>query len=204
METNRLDVLPLNLKRRKAMKLQKRITFSIIICLVSGISQADHLPIGMNVLAKCHSFYSKGEIKRLHKEKYVIDFDKNSRPVLCTPFAWDSEFLVPYKPVPEYSGQLNTDEGVFGGSKEQAFKRGDKLKIEFEATPRGAMFSSNYSVTVTIKEINSNGAAQMDIIAGESEAKQLFERWVGTNYVMLDFSEKMSAEKLTIKGAEKL
>ena len=177
------------------MTLQKKIKLSLIFCLFSATLQADHLPVGMEVLADCHSFFSKGKIKRLHKERYVVHFYKESRPVLCTPFAWDSMFLVPYKPVTQYTGKLN--------SKEEVLKTGDKLKITFRATPRGAFFSKKYSVTTAIKEINTNGAAQLEITEGETEAQQLFTRWVGTNYIPLDFSSDLTADKLTILGIDK-
>ena len=177
------------------MKLQKKIKLSLIFCLFSITVQADHFPVGMEVLADCHSFFSKGKIKRLHKEHYVVDFHNDSRPVLCTPFAWDSMFLVPYKPVAQYKGKINSNDEVF--------KTGDKLKINFEATARGAFFSNKYSVTATIKEINANGAAQLEITEGETEAQQLFTRWVGTNYVLLDFSNNLNADKLTILDVEK-
>ena len=177
------------------MKLQKQINLSLIFCLFSTTAQADHFPVGMEVLADCHSFFSKGKIKRLHKEHYVVHFYKESRPILCTPFAWDSMFLVPYKPVAQYTGKINSNEEVF--------KTGDKLKINFEATARGAFFSHKHNVTVTIKEINANGAAQLEITEGETEAQQLFSRWVGTNYVSLDFSSNLNADKLTILGVEK-
>lgn len=169
------------------MKLQNKIKLGLIFCLFSTTLQADHLPIGMEVLANCHSFFSKGKIKRLHKEHYVIHFYKDSRPVLCTPFAWDSMFLIPYKPVAQF-----TTPG------DEVFKTGDLLKITFRATARGAFFSHKFSITVAIKEINENGAAQLEIKEGETEAKQLFIRWVGTNYVPLDFSSDLTADKLTI------
>lgn len=184
------------LMRRKAMKLQKKIKLSLIFCLFSATTQAEHLPVGMEVLADCHSFFSKGKIKRLHKEHNVVHFHNDSRPVLCTPFAWDSMFLVPYKPVAQYTGKINSNEEVF--------KTGDKLKINFEAKARGAFFSHKHSVTATIKEINANGAAQLEITEGETEAQQLFTRWVGTNYVLLDFSGNLTADKLTILEVNKI
>jgi hypothetical protein len=174
------------------MKLQKIIKLSLVFCLFSAAVQADHLPIGMEVLADCHSFFSKGKIKRLHKERYVIHFYKESRPVLCTPFAWDSMFLVPYKPIAQYTT-----------SGDEVFKTGDLLKITFRATPRGAFFSNKYSVTTAIKEINENGTAQLEITEGETEAQQLFTRWVGTNYIPLYFSSDLTADKLTILGIDK-
>ena len=175
------------------MKPQKNIMLSLVFCLFSATLQADHLPIGMEVLANCHSFFSKGKIKRLHKEHYVVDFHKDSRPVLCTPFAWDSMFLIPYKPVAEF-----TTPG------DEVFKAGDLLKITFRATARGAFFSHKFSVTTAIKEINENGAAQLEITEGEFEARQLFTRWVGTNYVPLNSSKDLTADKLTILGISKL
>lgn len=177
------------------MELQKKIKFSLLFCLFSAAIQADHFPVGTEVLANCHSFFSKGKIKRLHKEHYVVHFHKESRPVLCTPFAWDSMFLVPYKPVAQYTGKVDSEEVVF--------KTGDKLKIIFEAVARGAFFSHKYSVTAAIKEINANGAAQLEITEGEIEAQQLFTRWVGSNYVLLNSSKDLTADKLTILNINK-
>jgi ribosomal protein L31 len=174
------------------MTLQKKIKLGLVFCLFSATLQADHLPIGMEVLADCHSFFSKGKIKRLHKERYVVHFYKDSRPVLCTPFAWDSMFLVPYKSVAQYTT-----------SGDEVFKTGDLLKITFRATARGAFFSHKFSITAAIKEINENGAAQLEITEGEIEAQQLFARWVGTNYVPLDFSKDLTADKLTIQKINK-
>lgn len=174
------------------MKLSKSAWSFIIFCFFSTAAMAEHLPVGMEILANCHNFFSKGKIKRLHKEKYVINFDKDARPVLCTPFAWDSMFLVPYKPVPEYTNPQG-----------ETFKKGDILKIEFKATPRGAFFSRKYTITATVKEINASGSAQLEIKEGEVEAQQLFSRWVGTNYVLLDSSEDLTADKLTILSIEK-
>ncbi len=164
----------------------------VLFCFFSTISQAEHLPIGMEILANCHNFFSKGKIKRLHKERYVINFDKDARPVLCTPFAWDSMFLVPYQPVPEYT----TPNG-------EIFKKGDLLNIEFKATPRGAFFSRKFTITVAIKEINANGTAQLEIKEGDIKAQQLFTRWVGTNYVLLDSPDDLTADKLTILDIKK-
>jgi hypothetical protein len=163
-----------------------------LFCFFSSTAQAEHLPIGMEILANCHNFFSKGKIKRLHKEKYVINFDKDARPVLCTPFAWDSMFLVPYKPVSEYTNPNG-----------KVFKKGDHLKIEFKATPRGAFFSRKFTITTAIKEINENGAAQLEIKEGDIKAQQLFTRWVGTNFVLLDLSDDLTADKLTILNIEK-
>ncbi len=165
----------------------------VLFCFFSTVSHAEHLPVGMEILANCHNFFSKGKIKRLHKEKYVINFDKDARPVLCTPFAWDSMFLVPYKPVSEYTNPNG-----------KIFKKGDLLQIEFKATPRGAFFSRKFTITAAIKEINENGTAQLEIKEGDIKAQQLFTRWVGTNYVLLDLSDDLTADKLTILNIEKL
>lgn len=165
--------------------------------------QADHFPVGTDVLANCHGFYSKGKIKRLYKEQYVVNFYKDSRPVLCPPFAWDSMFLVAYQPVGHHIGKLKTKGGLFSGSHEETFRPGDKLKIAFKASSRGALFSHKYSVTVVIKEINANGSAQLDPISGEEMAQKVFRRWVGTNYVTLDFSGTLTADRFTIVDVEK-
>jgi hypothetical protein len=186
------------------MKLQRSIILSFIFCLFSATAQADHFPVGTDVLADCHSFFARGKIKRLYQEQYVVNFYKDSRPVFCTPFAWSSMFLVPYKPVDQFTGKLKTNLSILGGSKEQVFKTGDKLKIGFKANLRGEFFSHKYTVIVAIKEINVNGSAQLEIIDGETKAKQVFQRWVGTNYVLLDFTKSLTSDRLTIQEVEML
>ena len=186
------------------MKLLRSIIISFIFCLFSASAQADHFPVGSDVLANCHNFFARGKIKRLYQEQYVVNFYKESRPVFCTPFAWSSMFLVQYKPVDQFTGKLKTGLSLFGGSKEQVFKTGDKLKIDFKAHIRGQLFSQKFTITVVIKEINENGSAQLEAIDGELKAKQLFQRWVGTNYVLLDFSKSLTADRLTIQEVEVL
>ncbi len=190
--------------RGKVMKLLRSIIISFICCLFSASAQSDHFPIGSDVLADCHNFFARGKIKRLYQEQYVVNFYKESRPVFCTPFAWSSMFLVQYKPVDQFTGKLKTSLSLFGGSKEHVFKTGDKLKIDFKAHIRGQLFSHKFTVTVVIKEINENGSAQLEAIDGELKAKQLFQRWIGTNYVLLDFSKSLTADRLTIQEVEVL
>lgn len=184
------------------MRLNKKIKLSIILCLFSTVVQADHFPVGSDVLANCHGFFSKGKIKRLYKEQYVVNFYKESRPVLCTPFAWSSMFLVPYKPVSKYTGKLS-GKGFFSSSEDAELEVGDKLKIFFKATSRGKLFSNKYDIIATIKEINENGAALLETIGGDAIDQQVFLRWVGTNYVSLDFSHTLTADRLTILDVEK-
>ncbi|MCF6204160.1 MAG: hypothetical protein L3J59_10910 [Methylococcaceae bacterium] len=185
------------------MKIQKKSVFSFIFFLLSTTVQADHFPVGSDVLANCHGFFTKGKIKRLHKERYVVHFYKDARPVHCIPFAWDSMFLVPYKPIDQYTGKVSSGEGVFGGSTEKVLKVGDKLKIFYKASERGSLFDKKYTVESVIKEINVNGAGQLETIGGEEKAQRTFQRWVGTNYVTLDFSSALVADRLTILKAEK-
>ncbi len=178
-----------------------RMVPALVLCLFSVTIQADHFPVGSDVLANCHGFFARGKIKRLYKEKYVVNFYKESRPVHCTPFAWDGMFLVPYKTVAEFTGKLKS-KGDFFGSDEK-FKTGDKLEIYFKASERGQFFDSKYTVTAVIKEISANGAAQLEIIGGETKDQQVFHRWVGNNYVSLDFSSALEADRLTILNVEK-
>lgn len=185
------------------MKLQRKIIFGFIFFLASTAIQAEHFPVGSDVLADCHSFFARGKVKKLYKERYVVHFYKDARPVHCTPFAWDSMFLVPYEPIDQYAGRLSSSEGFFGGSKEQIFTAGDKLKIFYKASARGQLFDRKFTVITAIKEINSNGAAQLEIVGGEIEAQQVFNRWVGSNYVALDFSKTLVADRLTILKVEK-
>ena len=186
------------------MKSKKRITLSIIFCLLSVSVQAEHLPLGSDVLAECHGFSAKGKIKRLYKEKqYVVNFYKDSRPIHCTPFAWSNMFLVPYKKVEQYTGKLKSSDGIFGRFKDEVFNVGDTLTINYKTKTKGQLFSTKHTVMVKIKEINSNGAAQFETIGGEEMARRLFQRWVGTNYVTLDFSRTLVADKLTILNVKK-
>ncbi len=184
------------------MKFKKKIILSIVLSLFSVLVQAEHFPVGTDVLANCHGFFSKGKVKRLHKEQYVVHFYKESRPVLCTPFAWKGVFLVPYKPVNKYTGKL-TGKGFFSSSEDAELEVGDKLKISFKASSRSTLFSNKYSVTVVIKEINENGAALLETKSGGDIDQQVFKRWVGTNYVSLDFSHTLTADRLTILDVEK-
>lgn len=184
------------------MKFKNKIKLSIVLCLFSAIVHAEHLPLGSDVLANCHGFFSKGKIKRLYKEQYVVNFYKDSRPVLCTPFAWSSMFLVPYNPVKKYTGKLSS-KGFFSSSEDKELEVGDKLKVSFKATSRGTLFSHKYSVIVVIKEINENGAALLETSGGEEIDQRVFKRWVGTNYVSLDFSHTLKADRLTILDVEK-
>lgn len=187
------------------MKINKISKLLLLTTLTSVTAYAEHIPIGSHVLAECHGFFTKGKIKRMHKESYVINFDKDSRPVMCTPFAWDAMFLVPYQPVNEYTGKLVTKSMFFSVSNEEVFKIGDQLKITFEAKKsRSSMLSKQFSVTTTIQEINANGAALLKVTDGEQAAKQAFELWVGTNYVLLDFTKDHTAERLSFTEVEKL
>ena len=186
------------------MKLHRSIVLSFIFIIFPAIAQAEHFPVGTNVLADCHSFFAKGKIKRLYHEQYVVNFYKDARPLFCTPFAWSSMFLVPYKPVSQIKGKLKTGLSLIGGSKEHLFKTGDKLKIDFKAHLRGQLFSQKFTVTVVIKEININGSAQLEVVDGELKAKQVFQRWVGSNFVLLDFTKSLVADRLTIQDVEVL
>lgn len=190
--------------RGKVMKFLRSIILSFIFLMFSATVHADHFPVGSDVLADCHNFFARGKIKRLYQEQYVVNFYKEARPVFCTPFAWSSMFLVAYKPVEQFTGKLKNGFSLLGGSKEQLFKTGDKLKIGFKAQLRGQLFSQKFTVTVVIKEINSNGSAQLEVIDGDGKAKQVFQRWVGTNYVLLDFSKSLVADRLTIQNVEVL
>lgn len=180
------------------MKTHKHLICCIVFFVCSGLAYADHFPVGSIVLANCHGFFAKGKIKRLYKEQYVVNFDKDSRPVFCTPFAWSSMFLVPFKTVQEYTGKINKSSGFFNDYQDQVFKVGDRVKIDFKALSKNAFFAKKYSVVAVIKEINANGAGQLEAVEGEQVAKQVFQRWVGTNYVTLDFSEELVADKMTI------
>jgi len=44
----------------------------------------------------------------------------------------------------------------------------------------------------------------LKVVGGELKAQQVFTRWVGTNYVSLDFSEHLVADRLTILNVDKL
>ena len=185
------------------MKILKTIPSVLAICFFSTGADAEHYPVGSVILADCHGFFTKGKIKRLYKEDYVVNFNKDARPLLCTPYVWDNEFVVPYAPVSQYTGKIEVDPGGFGSEgRDVEFQVGDKLSIEFEVE-KNALFSDKYSVIVAIKEINSNGAASMDIIDGDSEAKAAFTRWVGTNYIALDFTRKLKADKLEFLKVER-
>ncbi len=187
------------------MKITRLTPFVLLAALFIPTAHAEHLPVGADVLANCHGFFSKGKIKRMHKENYVIDFYKDSRPLMCTPFAWEATFLVLYKPVTEYNGKLVTKSGFFSVSNEELFRIGDKLKIKFEAKKnRHAFLSKTFTITTTIKEINENGAATLEAVSGETTAKQAFNRFVGTNYVLLDFTKDHTAETLSFLEVEKV
>lgn len=182
------------------MKRYSKVLLSLIFFLLSNSVQAEHLLVGSDVLANCHGFFSKGKVKKTHKERYVVHFYKDVRPVLCTPFAWDIMFLVPFESVEQYKGKLSSS--FFGGATDQIFKVGDKLKIKFRASIRGQFLNLNGDVSTVIKSINANGAAQLEVVAGEDKAKLIFTRWVGTNYVSLDFSKTLVADRLTILKVE--
>jgi len=184
------------------MKFNKKIKLGIVLCLFSAIVHAEHFPVGSEVLANCHGFFSKGKIKRLYKEQYVVNFYKDSRPVLCPPFAWSSMFLVAYNPVKKYTGKLSS-KGFFSSSEDAELEVGDRLKVSFKASSRGKLFSNKYSVIVVIEEINENGAALLKTSGGGEIDQQVFKRWVGTNYVSLDFSHTLTADRLTILDVEK-
>ncbi len=165
-------------------------------------ASAEHIPAGSDVLANCHGFFAKGKVKQPYKEKYTIHFYKESRPVHCTPFAWDAMFLVPYQTVNKFTGKVKPKSSFFSSTIE--FEPGDKLEIYYKASERGQFLDHKYTVTVEIVEISANGAALLKVIGGELKAKQVFNRWVGTNYVSLDFSSKLVADRLTILNVDKL
>ncbi|MEE9397756.1 MAG: hypothetical protein V3V31_12165 [Methylococcales bacterium] len=186
------------------MKKLKIIPLVLVSYLISAGAGAEHYPVGSVILADCHGFFTKGKIKRLYKEDYVVDFDKDARPLLCTPYVWDNEFVVPYAPVSQYTGKIEVDPGGFGSDgRDVEFQVGDRLSIEFEVE-KNALFSDKYAVIVAIREINSNGAASMDVVGGgDVEAKAAFNLWVGTNYIALDFTRKLKADKLEILKVER-
>ena len=186
------------------MKLQRKIVLGFIIFMLSATAQAvSNLPVGSDVLADCHGFFSKGKIKKIYKGHYVINFYKDSRPVHCPPFSWNEMFVVPYQPVDQHVGKLNSDNGFFGSTVKQVLEVGDKLKVSYKASFKGKFLAEKYTVIVAIKEINSNGAAQLEAVGGKLEAQQVFIRWVGTNYVKMDFSSSLVADKLTILKVER-
>lgn len=184
------------------MNRQKKIALGIVFCFSSFTVQADHFPVGSDVLANCHNFFTKGKIKNPYKEKYVVHFYKDARPAHCTPFAWDSAFLVPFETVNKFTGKVKPKSSFFSSTVE--FEVGDQLDIYFKASERGQFLDHRYTVTVEIIEISINGAAQFKVIGGETKAQQVFTRWVGTNYVLLDFSEHLVADRLTILNVDKL
>ncbi|MCK5829274.1 MAG: hypothetical protein KAH20_03135 [Methylococcales bacterium] len=185
------------------MKQPKKVVLSFIFFLISTTIQADHFPVGTDVLANCHGFFARGKVKKLYKERYVVHFYKDARPVHCTPFAWDSMFLVAYEPIEQHIAKLSSKDSFFRGSKEEVLKTGDKLNVSYKASIKGRFLDKKATITVAIKEINANGAAQLEIVDGELEAKQIFQRWVGTNYVTMDFSSLLKADRLTILKVEK-
>lgn len=184
------------------MKQQKKIILAVIFSLFSMAVQADHFPVGTDVLTDCHGFFTKGKIKRMHKEKYVVHFYKDARPAHCTPFSWDGRFIVPYETVTKFTGKVKPKSSFFSTTVE--FEVGDKLGIYYKASERGQFIDHKYTVTVEIKEINASGAAQLKVIGGETKGQQVFTRWVGTNYVSLDFSSALVADRLTILNVDKL
>jgi len=184
------------------MKQHKKITLGIVFCLFSMTAQASHFPVGSSVLANCHGFFTKGKIKRLYQEKYVVHFDKDARPAHCTPFSWDGRFLVAYQTVKKIEGKVKPKSSFFSTTIE--FEVGDQLDIYYRASERGQFLDHKLTVTVEIIEINANGAAQLKVVGGELKAQQVFTRWVGTNYVSLDFSEHLVADRLTILNVDKL
>jgi len=184
------------------MSQQKKIILSVIFCFFSISAQAEHFIVGSDVLANCHNFFTKGKVKQPYKEKYVIHFYKDARPAHCTPFAWDSAFLVPFKAISKFTGKVKPKSSFFSIAVE--FEVGDKLDIYYRASERGQFLDHKYTVTVEIAEISANGAAQLKVIGGEIKAQQVFTRWVGTNYVSLDFSEHLVADRLTILNVDKL
>ena len=133
-----------------------------ILCLFSMAVQAEHIPSGSDVLANCHGFFAKGKIKQPYKEKYTVHFYKDSRPVHCTPFAWDVMFLVPYETVNKFTGKVKPKSSFFSSTIE--FEPGDKLEIYYKASERGQFLDHKYTVTVEIMEISTNGAALLKII----------------------------------------
>ncbi len=179
-----------------------QIIIGFIFCIFSTIAQAEHIPGGTEVLADCHGFWAKGKIKQPYREKYTVHFYKDSRPVHCTPFAWDVMFLVPFETVNKYTGKVKPKSSFFSTTVE--FEPGDKLEIYYKASERGKFLDYKSTVTVEIAEISVNGAALLKVIGGEPKAQQVFTRWVGTNYVSLDFSRKLVADKLTILNVDKL
>ncbi len=183
------------------MERGKLIVLGFVFCFFSLTVRAEHFPVGSNVLANCHGFFAKGKIKRLYKEKFVVHFYKDSRPVHCTPFAWDGMFLVPYETVTHHVGKVKKQSEFFAS--EETFNLGDTLEIYYKASKRGQFFDKKYTVIVKIKEISSNGAALLEITGGDTNAQQVFNRWVGSNYVSLDFSDHLEAGRLTILTVEK-
>jgi hypothetical protein len=186
------------------MKLHRKIALSLLLFVLAATAQAESPIVGSDVLANCHGFFAKGKVKKMYKDHYVINFYKDARPIHCPPFSWNAMFVVPYQPVDQYVGKLNSDNGFLGSTVKQVLEVGDTLKVAYKASFKGQFFAKKYTVIVEIKEINSNGSAQLEPIDGEIEAQQVFRRWVGTNYVTLDFSSSLTADKLTILKVEKI
>jgi ribosomal protein L31 len=181
---------------------QQKIIIGLIFYIFSTVVQAEHIPVGIDVLADCHGFFAKGKVKQPYKEKYTVHFYKESRPVHCTPFAWDVMFLVPFETVKKFTGKVKPKSSFFSSTVE--FEPGDKLEIYYKVSERGKFLDYKSTVTVEIVEISVNGAALLKVIGGEPKAQQLFTRWVGTNYVLLDFSRKLVADRFTILNVDKL
>jgi hypothetical protein len=179
------------------MKIFNKIL--LIFCCVNYVSAAaEIIQVGDTVLADCHGFFAKGKIKRKQNDRYVIHFNKDARPIMCVPFAWDRAFIVNYKPVEKHVAKLVTNSGIIIDTTEEAMlKTNDILKITFKVRERDAMLRDKYTITAMVKEININGAALLEAVSGTTKAKQAFNLWVGTNYVSLDFSRSLKADRLT-------
>jgi hypothetical protein len=143
---------------------------------------------GDTVLTNCHDIYTKGIINAKVDDGYTVHFPKNSGPILCPPFRWHAEFVVPFQSVNEYRLQF------FGGIKRDIlFRVGENVTFNFDADKRLVKNKASVAIEAAITDISSNGAIAVKLLSQDPDAAATFWQFIGRNYV--DLRHKSLAEE---------
>jgi len=135
---------------------------------------------GDAVLTNCHDIYTKGIVKAKVDDGYTVHFPKGSGPILCPPFRWHAEFVIPFQSIPEYRLQF------FGGLKRDLlFRVGETVTLRFDPDKRVVSSKAPIDIEAEITDISSNGAIAVKLLSNSPEANATFWQWVGGNYVDL-------------------
>ncbi|BCX88350.1 hypothetical protein MIN45_P0719 [Methylomarinovum tepidoasis] len=120
------------------------------------------------VLARCQDNYLRGWIKRVRATGYEVKFDKDTQPILCTPYLWKPMFLEPYQPVTEVE---------VGGT---SYKIGDKVAFDIKVEKK------RYKLIAEIVDLTADGKVRLKVVDGDPLARGYYDQHIGSNYIALD------------------